>query len=76
MPIDTANKRFSMLALAGDDALLPTPDNSLDSVGDRAQLLGLYAGLTGAPPVTSPVDVNHRPRRRGRRLARYRQPLP
>lgn len=61
MALDTADRRFSALGLAGglaNSVVFAIPDGTI-SAGDRIQLLGLYRGLLGAPTITvSPAVIS------------------
>ncbi len=54
MPVNTRDKRFSMMALAcpNHTRVWPNPDSSFANQSDRQQLAYLYAGVMGAIIVT------------------------
>lgn len=67
MAVDTANKRFAIMALDDMDSIAPTPDGSIANAADREQLVGAYPGFAlagGQPPVN---DSKQRNKRRDRR---------
>ena len=55
MAVDSAGKRFSMLAFGRGPRAhpLPIPDGSFDA-GDRSHLLGLYSGIAAATVLAGP----------------------
>ena len=56
MAIDTAAKRWSMLAW-GNGGGLPIPDGTIDA-GDRATMLDEYSGITAALAPTTAELIN------------------
>lgn len=53
MPIDSANKRYSLIGLLSPTRrMLPVPDGGFAAQGDRQELEYLYAGVLSAVTVT------------------------
>jgi hypothetical protein len=67
--VDTANKRFAIMALDDMDSFAPTPDGSIANAADREQLVGIYPGfaLAGGQPPPTVDTTKQRNKRRDRR---------